>query len=88
MSQEDNCNDNAAAGTCVCDPLVSGDNCNGKSMSKGSNSGSTSSSGTGLLRCYICVGNICLNETTCSGSDDSCIKSFAGEENLVLSECI
>ena len=42
----------------------------------GSSSGS--SGGTGL-KCYICVGSICLNETTCSNSDDSCIKSFAGE---------
>ena len=76
MSQEDNCDASAAAGTCVCDPLVSGDNCNGKSMSSG---GGSSGSGTGLLKCYICVGSICLNETTCSNSEDSCIKSFAGE---------
>ena len=41
--------------------------------------GSSSDTGTGLLKCYICVGSICLNETTCSNSEDSCIKSFAGE---------
>ena len=34
MSQEDNCDAEAASGTCVRDPLVSGDNCNGKSMSR------------------------------------------------------
>ena len=43
----------------------------------GSSSGSSSGSG---LKCFICVGSICLNETTCSNSEDSCIKSFAGEK--------